>query len=51
MMGEPPTHKHVHWTEIHIYRIDGGKIVEHWAEIDMMGLLQQITVLPQLETR
>jgi predicted ester cyclase len=48
MMGEKPTHKRIAWTEIHIYRVRDGKIEEHWAEVSMMELLQQIGVLPQL---
>jgi predicted ester cyclase len=48
MMGEPPTNKRVAWSEIHIYRLKDGKICEHWAEIAMMELLQQIGVLPEL---
>lgn len=48
MMGEKPTNKRVVWSEIHIYRLKDGKICEHWAEIAMMELLQQIGVLPQL---
>lgn len=47
MMGEPATGKRIHWTEIHIYRIRDGRICEHWAEMAMMELLQQIGVLPQ----
>jgi predicted ester cyclase len=48
MMGERPTNDPVQWSEIHIYRIQDGKIREHWAEIAMMELLQQIGVLPQI---
>jgi predicted ester cyclase len=48
MMGEKSTNKRVAWSEIHIYRVENGKISEHWAEIAMMELLQQIGVLPQL---
>ena len=48
MMGEKPTSKRVTWSEIHIYRLEDGKICEHWAEIAMMELLQQIGKLPQL---
>jgi predicted ester cyclase len=48
MMGETPTNKRVNWSEIHIYRLQDGKICEHWAEIAMMELLQQIGALPQL---
>jgi len=48
MMGKPATDKRVHWSEIHIYRLMDGKIIEHWAEIAMMELLQQTGVLPQI---
>ena len=47
MMGETPTNKQVRWSEIHIYRLKNGKICEHWAEIAMMELLQQVGVLPE----
>jgi predicted ester cyclase len=48
MMGEKPTKKTIKWSEIHIYRLKDGRIAEHWAEIAMMELLQQVGVLPQL---
>lgn len=48
MMGAPPTNRRVKWTEIHIYRFKDGQIVEHWAEVAMMELLQQVGVLPSL---
>ena len=48
MMGEAPTGKRIAWSEIHIYRLKDGKVCEHWAEIAMMELLQQIGVLPEL---
>jgi predicted ester cyclase len=48
MMGAAATNKRVKWTEIHIYRLNNGKITEHWAEVAMMELLQQIGALPQL---
>src|SRR5829696_3311624 len=31
------------WTFIHIWRVDNGLIVEHWACRDDMGLRQQLT--------
>jgi predicted ester cyclase len=49
MLGKSPSRRRVQWTEIHIYRLKDGKIAEHWAEVAMMELLQQIGVLPQLE--
>jgi predicted ester cyclase len=47
MMGAPPTHKTIRWSEFHIYRIRDRKIVEHWAEIAMMELLEQVGALPR----
>jgi predicted ester cyclase len=47
LMGEKPTNKRVNWTEIHIYRVQDGKIREHWVEMAMMELLQQAGALPQ----
>jgi len=47
MMGEKPTNKRIHWSEIHVYRLQDGKIREHWVEMAMMELLQQIGALPQ----
>jgi predicted ester cyclase len=47
LMGEKPTNRRIHWTEIHIYRVQDGKICEHWVEMAMMELLQQIGALPQ----
>lgn len=46
--AEKPTNKKIVWSEIHIYRVQDGKIKEHWAEIAMMELLQQIGLLPGL---
>lgn len=48
MMNETPTNEPVEWSEIHIYRLREGKIIEHWAEISQMELLQKIGLLPQL---
>ena len=45
-MGIPPTGKHATVTAIDINRMVGGKSVEHWLNIDMLGLLQQLGVIP-----
>lgn len=47
-MGIPPSGKAVEWREMHIYRVTGGQIVEHWGVIDQLGLLQQIGALPSM---
>lgn len=48
-MGLPPTGKHVTFTGIDIIRFAGGKLVERWAETDMLGLMQQLGVVPSPE--
>jgi steroid delta-isomerase-like uncharacterized protein len=45
-MGIPPTGKRATWSEIHIGRMQDGKIAEHWGQIDNMGMLQQLGVIP-----
>lgn len=44
--GIPPTGKPVVWTEIHIYRLENGKIVELSSEINLLGLLVQLGAIP-----
>ena len=45
-IGIAPTGKQATWTEIFIWRIDGGKAVEMWAELDQLGMMQQLGVIP-----
>jgi predicted ester cyclase len=45
-MGAPPTGKRVKWSFIDINRIVDGKVVEHWAEADTIGLLHQLGLVP-----
>ena len=45
-LGIPPTGKHVTMTGIDINRFVGGKSVEHWVEMDTLGLMQQLGVIP-----
>ena len=44
--GVPATNKPVQWTELHIYQLKDGKVVEQWSEINMLGILAQIGALP-----
>ena len=46
MRGIPPTGKSIAMSGMTILRIDGGKIVEGWHNYDMLGLLQQLGVIP-----
>jgi steroid delta-isomerase-like uncharacterized protein len=45
-MGIPPTGKSVSFGVIDIIRIAGGKFVEHWGQMDSMGMMQQLGVIP-----
>jgi len=45
-MSIPPTGKQVTVTAIEIIRIAGSKFVEHWMELDALGLLQQLGAVP-----
>ena len=41
-----PTGKNALWTEIHIGRIANGRVTEHWAVIDQLGMLVQLGIVP-----
>ncbi len=45
-MGIAPTGKQISMPGMAIHRITGGKIVENWVIIDMLGALQQLGVVP-----
>jgi predicted ester cyclase len=45
-MGIPPTGKTVQMSGITIHRIESGKVVEHWAQVDGMSLLTQLGAIP-----
>ena len=45
-MGIPPTGNRLRVTEIHINRIAEGRIVERWAQPDLLGLMQQLGAVP-----
>ena len=45
-LGMPATGKTATWGEVHILRIADGKIVEHWASVDQLGMLQQLGLAP-----
>ena len=45
-MGMPASDKVVTVTGMDFMRFRDGKIIEHWGEMDMMGLLQQLGLVP-----
>jgi predicted ester cyclase len=46
-----PTGKHVTLNGMVIYRIAAGMLVQHWANADDLGVLQQLGVLPASDNR
>ena len=47
-MNLPPTGRPITMTGIEIFRIENGKIAELWAEANLLGLMQQLGILPPL---
>ena len=45
-MGVPPTGRRVSIGVIDIIRVDGGKFVEHWGQMDSMSMMQQLGAIP-----
>lgn len=46
LLGVPPTGKYVSLHGIVIDRLEDGKLAETWNEADMLGMLQQLGVVP-----
>ena len=49
ILGIPPNGKVVEITGISIHRIADGKLVEHWANADLLSFMQQLGALPAPE--
>ena len=47
--GVPPTGKEVAFSSIEIDRMVDGKVAEHWVEMDLLGLMQQLGAIPEPE--
>ena len=45
-MGLPPTGKPITMTGMEIFRLEKGKIAELWGEANLLGLMQQLGILP-----
>ena len=45
-MGIPATGKNVKVKFIDMWRLENGKAVENWVQMDMMSLMQQLGVMP-----
>jgi steroid delta-isomerase-like uncharacterized protein len=48
LMGIPPTGKQLTTSGTYIARIVDGKIVEEWGNMDALGMLQQLGVIPPM---
>lgn len=48
-MGNPPTGKTFSQDQMHLLRMEGSKIAEHWAVRDDLKMMQQLGILPDRE--
>ena len=44
-MGKPPTGKRFESGAIHLYRVENGKLAEHWAKRDDLGMARQLGLI------
>jgi predicted ester cyclase len=42
----PPSGKHAIWRSVGFFRVENGKIREHWGIPDLLGILIQIGIIP-----
>lgn len=49
-MGIPPTGRRISISGTSVYRIAGGKVAEEWTQGDMLGLMTQLGVVPEMAT-
>ena len=47
-LGIPATGKSATWTEIQFFRIQNGKVVEHWVDVDLFAWFTQLGVIPPM---
>lgn len=45
--GIPPTGKEVAFSSMEFNRVRDGKVEEHWVELDLFGLMQQLGAIPE----
>ena len=45
-MGVPAAGKRYTIGEMHWFRVEGGKVVEHWHQHDALGLMRQLGAFP-----
>ena len=45
--GIPPTDREVAFSSMEFNRVMDGKVEEHWVELDLFGLMQQLGAIPE----
>ncbi len=45
-MGVPATGKQIRWTGTRLFRLKDLQVMEGWINVDMMGMMQQMGVIP-----
>lgn len=45
-LGVPENGKRLEWTDIPVLRLARGHIVEHWTNVDQLGMLRQLGAIP-----
>ena len=48
-LGIPPTNKDFSVAGVDIYRLEDGKLAEHWHVVDQLSMLQQLGLIPTPE--
>jgi predicted ester cyclase len=51
LFGIPPTGKRMSIGAISITRVENGMGVEHWSQVDQLGMIQQLGLIPSLENK
>ena len=46
LAGVPATGRSIELRGINMFRVKNGRVVEQWAQLDMLGLLEQIGAIP-----
>jgi steroid delta-isomerase-like uncharacterized protein len=43
--GIPPTHRTIEMGQVHIWRVEDGRVIEHWPQLDEAGAMRQMGAL------
>ena len=49
LLGMPPSGEHITIEGIDFFRLEHGRVIEHWGWLDVIGLMQQLGVAPHLQ--